>query len=93
MLTWKTFFLRASPLCHLVQVSDYVFGDRNLPARAVPGDGGMPLERILGALLENGYSGVFDLELLGPRIDAEGHLDAMERGANAIEKLLHGLGA
>ena len=86
-------FLSALPLCHLVQVSDYVFGDRNLPARAVPGDGGIPLERILGFLLESGYSGVFDLELLGPRIDAEGHLFAVERGANAIDKLLHSLGA
>ncbi|MCY4425655.1 MAG: TIM barrel protein [Halieaceae bacterium] len=86
-------FLNALPLCHLVQVSDYVFGDRNLPARAVPGDGGMPLKRILGFLLESGYSGVFDLELLGPRIDAEGQLSAVERGANVIDKLLHSLGA
>ncbi len=32
-------------------------GDRFLPARAVPGDGAIPLERILGWLLEAGYLG------------------------------------
>jgi sugar phosphate isomerase/epimerase len=81
------------PLCHLVQVSDYVCGDRALPARAVPGDGDMPLERLLGWILTAGYQGVFDLELLGPRIDQEGHLEATQRAALAMEEMLNALGA
>ena len=34
---------RALPRCELVQVSDYVLGDRALPSRAVPGDGAIPI--------------------------------------------------
>ena len=68
----KNLIERAMPITGLVQVSDYVLGDRSAPCRAVPGDGAIPLERILGDLLDAGYGGVFDLELVGPRIDAEG---------------------
>jgi sugar phosphate isomerase/epimerase len=81
------------PRCRLVQLSDYVFGDRALPARAVPGDGAIPLEPIIGMLLEAGYTGVFDLELLGPRIDAEGPTAAVARGAAHVSTLLDRLKA
>jgi sugar phosphate isomerase/epimerase len=83
---------RAMPICQLIQLSDYVYGDRFLPARAVPGDGVIPLERIIGWLLEAGYHGAFDLELLGPRIDAEGHLPAVRRAAMRVGALLTALG-
>lgn len=84
---------QAAPRLGLVQVSDYVSGDRALPARAVPGDGAIPLQRILGWILEQGYDGAFDLELLGPRIDREGNLAATQRAAAATTALLHTLGA
>lgn len=86
-------FARALPLCNLVQVSDYVLGDRSLPGRAVPGDGVVPLEPIIGGLLEMGYQGTFDIELIGPRIDAEGHFDATFRAAEHISEILVKLGA
>jgi sugar phosphate isomerase/epimerase len=84
---------RALPRCSLVQVSDYVLGDRSLPNRAVPGDGTIPLERIIGMLLERGYGGVFDIELIGPRIDAEGHPAATRRAADRLSEILVKLGA
>jgi sugar phosphate isomerase/epimerase len=84
---------RAMPLCGLVQVSDYVAGDRSFPCRAVPGDGMIPLERIIGWMLEAGYTGAFDLELIGPRIDAEGRLDAARRAAGNLSAILDSLGA
>jgi sugar phosphate isomerase/epimerase len=84
---------RAIPRCHLVQLSDYVYGDRTLPSRAVPGDGVIPLERTLGWLLEAGYSGAFDLELIGPRIDREGHLEAARRTGEHLGEILTSLGA
>jgi sugar phosphate isomerase/epimerase len=77
----------------LVQVSDYVLGDRALPARAVPGDGAIPLERLLGAVLEGGYRGVFDLELVGPRIAAEGIETAAVRAGERVSAMLERLGA
>jgi sugar phosphate isomerase/epimerase len=84
---------RAAPRLHLIQVADYVFGDRSLPCRAVPGDGAIPLKRIFDGLLSAGYEGVFDLELIGPRIDAEGRVAACRRGADNISEILDSLGA
>jgi sugar phosphate isomerase/epimerase len=89
----KGLFKRAMPLCGLVQISDYVLGDRSLPNRAVPGDGAMPLERLIGMLLDEGYDGAFDIELLGPRINAEGHFAAARRAAERLSEILVKLGA
>jgi sugar phosphate isomerase/epimerase len=88
-----TLFKRALPRCQLVQLSDYVYGDRALPARAVPGDGAIPLERIVKLLLDAGYDGSFDLELLGPRIEAEGAPVAVARAAAYCSALLDRLNA
>jgi sugar phosphate isomerase/epimerase len=89
----KQLLRRAMPQCGLVQVSDYVLGDRSLPNRAVPGDGTIPIERLLGDVLEAGYQGVFDIELIGPRIDAEGHVAAARRAAERVSEMLARLGA
>jgi len=78
----------AMPRCGLVQVSDYVLADRSLPCRAVPGDGTIPLERLIGWILDAGYEGAFDLELLGPRIDAEGRAAAVARAAKGVGAML-----
>lgn len=84
---------RAAPHTGLVQVSDYVLGDRTAPCRAVPGDGTIDLPRILGDILATGYGGVFDIELVGPRIDAEGAEPATTRAAHHLSELLTRLGA
>jgi sugar phosphate isomerase/epimerase len=78
----------AGPICAFVQVSDYVLGDRGLPCRAVPGDGAIPLDRLIQRILATGYRGVFDLEIIGPRLDAEGHDAGLRR---AITYLRHAL--
>jgi sugar phosphate isomerase/epimerase len=84
---------RALPRLQVVQLSDYVYGDRSLPCRAVPGDGAVPFARILGWLHEAGYSGAFDFELIGPRIDQEGHRNAVMRSAQYVTGILQTLGA
>lgn len=84
---------RATPRCGIVQVSDYVYGDRAFPCRAVPGDGMIPIRRMLEWMLDAGYDGAFDLELLGPRIDREGHVAAVARAADVLGDMLHALGA
>ena len=84
---------RAIPRCGLVQVSDYVYGDRAPMGRAVPGDGNIPLERLLDWTLSAGYQGTFDLELLGPRIADEGYLAATARAADRLGEILSSLGA
>ena len=72
----------------LVQVSDYTIGTLSTPDRVVPGDGDLPLARIVGQLLRAGYQGVFELELIGPRIEAEGYASAIPRAVNAMEAML-----
>lgn len=75
----------------LVQVSDYVPGMVSMPDRAVPGDGIIPLGQLVGAYLQAGYRGRFDVELTGPRIDAEGPAAACLRGAAMLTELLRSL--
>ena len=88
----QALFRRVMPIVGLVQVSDYVLGDRSTPCRAVPGDGAIPLERLLGQVLAAGYTGVFDLELVGPRIEAEGNRAATRRAAETLSEILVKLG-
>jgi sugar phosphate isomerase/epimerase len=64
-----------------------------MPCRLVPGDGAIPLERLLAQLLDAGYPGPFDLELLGPEIDREGPDAALRRGADWLRAALARLGA
>lgn len=84
---------RALPHAALIQLSDYVLGDRALPGRAVPGDGTIPLETFLAQTLAGGYAHGFDLELIGPRIEAEGRLAAARRACDVVGAMLDGLGA
>jgi sugar phosphate isomerase/epimerase len=83
---------KAVPRCGLIQVTDYVLGDRAVPARAVPGDGTIPLKRIFDWALSAGYGGAFEIELLGPRIEKEGYLAATTRAVTHVEKIFHSLG-
>ncbi|MEY4161064.1 MAG: hypothetical protein RLZZ136_1685 [Pseudomonadota bacterium] len=78
----------AAPLTALVQVSDYVLGDRGLPCRAVPGDGAIPLDRLIPAILKAGFTGYFDLEIIGPRLQAEGEEQGLRRAGAVMGKLL-----
>jgi sugar phosphate isomerase/epimerase len=82
----------AAPLAPLAQISDYVYGDRGLPCRAVPGDGEIPFERIVPAMVQSGFCGWWDLEIIGPRIAKEGAGAALPRAAAHIGNLLEKAG-
>jgi sugar phosphate isomerase/epimerase len=77
----------------LVQMSDWIRGDLALPtARAVLGDGDLPLKMIMGWLLEDGYAGPFEIEVVGPRIEEEGYQSAVRRSITWLESALAELG-
>lgn len=80
--------ITAGPDITLVQVSDYVFGDRSLPCRAVPGDGVVPLNRLIPLILHTGFSGYFDIEVIGPRLQAEGIETGLRRAGIWLTELL-----
>jgi sugar phosphate isomerase/epimerase len=80
----------AGGLISLVQLSDWLPGRRD-HFRAVPGDGAIPLERIIGWVLEAGYSGFFDLEVYPePGVDEVG---TAARAIEAASALLERAGA
>jgi sugar phosphate isomerase/epimerase len=77
----------------LVQVSDFSVGTVASSQRLVPGDGDIPIARILGELLAVGYPGFFELELIGDAIVAEGYAAAVPRAVDALGAILRDLGA
>jgi sugar phosphate isomerase/epimerase len=77
----------------LVQVSDFKVGTVASSQRLVPGDGDIPIARILGITLAAGYDGVFDLELIGDAITAEGYDTAVPRALDRLGAMLEELRA
>jgi sugar phosphate isomerase/epimerase len=77
----------------LVQVSDFKVGTVASSQRLVPGDGDIPIARILDVVLDAGYEGVFDLELIGDAITAEGYDTAVPRAVDALDSILSDLRA
>ncbi|MCI0636605.1 MAG: sugar phosphate isomerase/epimerase, partial [Actinobacteria bacterium] len=71
----------------LVQVNDFTVGTLATNDRTVIGDGDIPLRRICRALEDAGYAGWYDIELLGPRIEAEGYESVVPRALAAFEAL------
>jgi sugar phosphate isomerase/epimerase len=76
----------------LVQISDFVVGTLTQPNRWVPGDGDLPLGALLDVLQAAGYTGIIDLELLGPKIAEEGPRRAIERGTAWLTRELEARG-
>ena len=63
----------------LVQVNDFKVGTLGASERVVIGDGDIPLRRICAALAAAGYDRWYDIELLGPAIEAEGYASVVPR--------------
>jgi sugar phosphate isomerase/epimerase len=70
----------------VAQVSDFLIGEPAKFNRRVPGDGTAPLEWMLGHLLDAGFAGYFDVELLGPAIEAEGYPAAIHRSIDWLSE-------
>jgi len=72
----------------IVQVSDFLVGEELRLNRRVPGDGSIPLEWMIERLLDVGYAGLFDIEVLGPHIEAEGYASAIGRSLDWLSERL-----
>jgi sugar phosphate isomerase/epimerase len=57
------------------------------------GEGELPIRRLMHEVLDSGYKGVFDLEVLGPLIEKEGYESAVRRGVASACALLTEMGA
>lgn len=76
-----------------IQLADLVPPSTVVPDRAVPGDGVIPLGRLIRTAVEAGFGGPFELEMLGPRIEAEGYEQALPRALDHLDRLLTEAGA
>ena len=72
----------------VVQVSDFLVGETTRLNRRVLGDGSIPLEFLLGNLLAAGYAGPFEIEILGPAIEAEGYESSLRRSLDWLNERL-----
>jgi sugar phosphate isomerase/epimerase len=72
----------------VVQVSDYRVGTVTATERAVPGDGDIPLEHLIALISDAGFAGPFELEMLGPLVEAEGYRPAIARAVAALQPML-----
>jgi len=80
-------------LVALVQICDYKIGTFDTPNRRAIGDGDIPVERLMRMMLDAGYEGAFELEILGPQIEAEGYRAAIARSVERASEILDHLGA
>lgn len=77
----------------LVQVCDYKLGTFEAGTRAVIGEGDVPLDRLIGAILDAGYVGMFDIEILGEALRDEGYAATISRSVERLGEILERLGA
>jgi sugar phosphate isomerase/epimerase len=89
----RALFRKAMAHIDLVQVSDFVVGTDVRLSRACPGDGDIPIEHLMALLLDAGYDAMFELEILGPDIEAEGYGPAIARSMDWLSTTLERLGA
>lgn len=82
----------AAGRCGLVQIADYALGERNARDRAVPGDGVIDFPQIFTALRDAHFTGPFDLELMGRRLDEEGRPVGFGRAVTWLSKQLSAYG-
>ena len=85
---------RAGARIAVVQFADAVFGTPQQPSRggrAVPGDGDLAIDEFIVAALDAGYAGAFELELVGPLIESEGHEPALRRAVARADAILEEL--
>jgi sugar phosphate isomerase/epimerase len=80
-------------LVGLTQLSDFVIGTSETGNRVVPGDGDIPLERLIRMVLDAGFEGTFDLEVFGPVVEAEGYHSSVRRSVERASELLDRCGA
>jgi sugar phosphate isomerase/epimerase len=82
---------RAGPHIALVQIDDVVIGGPGRPGpggRVHIGEGELPVQRLLQYVLATGYQGPFDLEVLGPVVEAEGYEASLRRGVELASAFL-----
>ncbi|TCM14603.1 sugar phosphate isomerase/epimerase [Novosphingobium sp. PhB165] len=80
---------RAMPHIALVQIGDIAISGRG--GRSHIGRGDLPLQRMMSDVLDAGYEGIFDLEVVPADYTAETNEDELRAGISAASDLLHAM--
>lgn len=80
---------RAIPHAALIQITDFMIESA---CRAHIGHGELPLRRMMMDVLEAGYTGLFDLEVIGPEFSAPVDETGLRRGIEQASAFLGELG-
>ena len=80
------------PHLALVQLGDGCGKPCGEQDRRAVGDGVLPLRPIVRTLIENGYPGFFEIELMGPEIETSDYGHLVARSAQSLTKLMSGVG-
>jgi sugar phosphate isomerase/epimerase len=79
------------PHIALVQLGDGCGKPCGEQDRRPLGEGHLPLKRISQTLIENGYGGFFEIELVGPEIETSDYGRLVARSAQALTQLTSGI--
>lgn len=71
----------------IVQISDAPAHPKSLYDRCLPGEGVLPIEQIVGALLDNDYQGCFDLQVWSEELWSTSSATAIRRGCDSMLQL------
>jgi sugar phosphate isomerase/epimerase len=70
----------------MLQINDFAAGTLCTPERVALGDGIIPLERIMTTLLDSGFAGWFDLEVVGTQVVQLGARAVVERSLGWLDR-------
>jgi len=76
-----------TPQIGLVQVGDGRQPPEGEQNRCLPGEGELPLDDIIGSLLDNGYQGYFEIELLGEELETMEYADMLAASTKAVARM------
>lgn len=91
----RSTILAAGENIALVQIDDVDIGGHGKgpgSGRVQIGEGELPLERLMRDVIDSGYQGVYDLEVIGPSAEREDYASALERGVKSAARLLTDMG-
>jgi sugar phosphate isomerase/epimerase len=92
---FREVLVRAMPHIALMQIGDVVIGSSGRPApggRAHIGEGELPLRRMMQDVLDAGYTGVFDLEVVPANFATGCDEASLRHGISAASALLDEMG-
>lgn len=79
------------PHVALVQLGDARCIPQNEPDRSPLGKGNLPLRELLRCLIDSGYAGFYEIELVGQEFEGRDYWDVLLESKQAVADLSSGL--